>query len=157
REAKEKKRGAALPVAPPPREWSTVGAVAVDAAGNLAAGTSTGGMSNKQYGRVGDSPVIGAGTFADNATCAVSCTGHGEFFIRWSVSHEIASLVRYRGLGVQQAADNVIRQQLKSVDGEGAAIVLDAKGNFAASYNSDTVYRGYVTADGKMKVVLYDE
>jgi beta-aspartyl-peptidase (threonine type) len=157
RESKTNKKGAALPAAAAPREWSTVGAVAVDRFGNLAAGTSTGGMSNKRFGRVGDSPIIGAGTFADNATCAVSCTGHGEFFIRWSVAHEIASLVRYRGLTVQQAADDVLLKQLKAVDGEGAAIVLDAKGNFAVSHNSDTVYRGYVTADGKKTVLLYDE
>jgi L-asparaginase / beta-aspartyl-peptidase len=156
REAKEKK-GAALPVAPPAREWSTVGAVAIDAAGNLAAGTSTGGMSNKRYGRVGDSPIIGAGTFADNATCAVSCTGHGEFFIRWSVAHEIASLVRYRSQTVQQAADDVILRQLKQVEGEGAAIVLDVKGNFAMSYNSEGMYRGYITADGTSNVLLFDK
>lgn len=156
REAKEKKPGAALPALPRPHEWSTVGAVAVDAAGNLAAGTSTGGMSNKQFGRVGDSPIIGAGTFADNATCAVSCTGHGEYFIRWSVSHEIASLIRYREMTVRQAADDVIGKQLKAVGGEGAAIVLDAKGNFAMSFNSDALYRGYVTADGKSAVLLYD-
>jgi beta-aspartyl-peptidase (threonine type) len=157
REEKEKKKGAALHVTPPHREWSTVGAVAVDSHGNLAAGTSTGGMSNKRYGRVGDSPIIGAGTFADNATCAVSCTGHGEYFIRWSVSHEIASLMRYRGLGVQQAGDNVILDQLKPAGGEGAAIVLDVKGNFAMSYNSDGLYRGYLTSDGKKVVMLYEK
>lgn len=156
REAKEKK-GAVLPVTPPAREWSTVGAVAVDAAGNLAAGTSTGGMSNKRYGRVGDSPIIGAGTFADNATCAVSCTGHGEFFIRWSVAHEIASLIRYRGLSVQEAADDVIQKQLKQVDGEGAAIALDVKGNFAMSYNSAGMYRGYVTADGTSNIFIFEK
>lgn len=158
REAKDKgKKGASLQIAPKPYEWSTVGAVAVDAAGNLAAGTSTGGMSNKRYGRVGDSPIIGAGTFADNATCAVSCTGHGEFFIRWSVAHEIASLVRYKGLTVQQAADDVILKQLKQVDGEGAAIALDVKGNFAMSYNSAGMYRGYITADGESTVLIFEK
>ncbi|HTI50325.1 MAG TPA: isoaspartyl peptidase/L-asparaginase [Planctomycetaceae bacterium] len=157
RDAKIKKDGAGLPGSAAPREWSTVGAVAVDGAGNLAAGTSTGGMSNKRFGRVGDSPIIGAGTFADNATCAVSCTGHGEYFIRWSVAHEIASLMRYRGLSVQQAADDVIQRQLKQVDGEGAAIVLDTKGNFAMSYNSEGMNRGYITADGKITVLMYDD
>jgi beta-aspartyl-peptidase (threonine type) len=157
RDAKARKEGAAAPGTIAPREWSTVGAVAVDAAGNLAAGTSTGGMSNKRFGRVGDSPIIGAGTFADNATCAVSCTGHGEFFIRWSVAHEIASLVRYRGLTVRQAADEVILRQLKQVGGEGAAIVLDTHGNFSASYNSEGLNRGFITADGKITVRMYDD
>jgi beta-aspartyl-peptidase (threonine type) len=137
------------------QEWSTVGAVALDSAGNLAAGTSTGGMSNKRYGRVGDSPIIGAGTFADNRTCAISCTGHGEFFIRYSVSHDISALVEYRGLEIQQAADEVIRRKLKAVEGEGAAIALDPKGNFAMSYNTEGLYRGYVTSDGKIAVLLY--
>jgi len=137
--------------------WSTVGAVALDSAANLAAGTSTGGMSNKRYGRVGDSPVIGAGTYADNRTCAVSCTGHGEFFIRYSVSHDISALIEYKGLEVQKAADEVIRSKLKAVEGEGAAIVLDAKGNFAMSYNTEGLYRGYVTSDGKIRVLLYEE
>ncbi|MSR57369.1 MAG: isoaspartyl peptidase/L-asparaginase [Planctomycetaceae bacterium] len=157
REANEKQKGTGLPLAPRPYEWSTVGAVAVDALGNLAAGTSTGGMSNKRYGRVGDSPIIGAGTFADNATCAVSCTGHGEYFIRWAVAHEIASLMRYRGLGVQQAADDVINVQLKQAGGEGAAIALDVKGNFAMSHNSEGLYRGYITTDGQITVMLYDK
>lgn len=156
REAKEK-GGAALPAGARPREWSTVGAVAVDAAGNLAAGTSTGGMSNKRHSRVGDSPIIGAGTFTDNATCAVSCTGHGEFFIRWAVAHEIASLMRYKGLSVRQAADDVIQKQLKDAGGEGAAIVLDRQGNFAASYNSEGMYRGWITTDGTVTVRLYDK
>ncbi|MFN0050664.1 MAG: isoaspartyl peptidase/L-asparaginase family protein [Planctomycetales bacterium] len=155
--AKNKKQGAALPAGSRPHEWSTVGAVAVDKSGNLAAGTSTGGMSNKRYGRVGDSPIIGAGTFADNATCAVSCTGHGEYFIRWAVAHEIASLMRYRQQTVQQAADDVILRQLKEAGGEGAAIALDPQGNFTMSYNSDGLYRGYVTADGKITVRLYEE
>lgn len=142
---------------PAPREWSTVGAVAVDKAGNLAAGTSTGGMSNKRHSRVGDTPIIGAGTFADNATCAVSCTGHGEFFIRWAVSHEIASLVRYKRLSVQQAADDTILKQLKTAGGEGAAIVLDRQGNFAASYNCEGLNRGWITAEGKVEVRLYEK
>jgi beta-aspartyl-peptidase (threonine type) len=157
RDAKAKKERAAAPGRILPREWSTVGAVAVDASGNLAAGTSTGGMSNKRFGRVGDSPIIGAGTFADNATCAVSCTGHGEYFIRWSVAHEIASLMRYRGLTVGQAADDVILRQLKQAGGEGAAIVLDTNGNFSASYNSEGLNRGSITADGKITVRMYDD
>ncbi|MGE3409222.1 MAG: isoaspartyl peptidase/L-asparaginase family protein [Pirellulales bacterium] len=144
----------------PPTYWGTVGAVAVDQQGNLAAATSTGGMSNKRFGRVGDSPIIGAGTYADNAGCAVSCTGHGEYFIRFAVAHSIVSLVKYRGLGVQAAADQVIQQDLRISDtetGEGAAIVLDPQGNFAASRNCEGLYRGWITQDGKIEVRLYDE
>jgi beta-aspartyl-peptidase (threonine type) len=155
-EEKSAKPGAAVK----PRRayaWSTVGAVALDSAGNLAAGTSTGGMSNKRYGRVGDSPIIGAGTYADNRTCAVSCTGHGEFFIRYSVSHDISALMEYKGFDVQKAADQVIRGKLKAVEGEGAAIVLDPKGNFAMSHNTEGLYRGYVTTDGTITVLLYDK
>ena len=136
--------------------WGTVGAVAVDAAGNLAAGTSTGGMNNKQFGRVGDSPIIGAGTYADNAGCAVSCTGHGEFFIRFAVSHEINSLVKYQGLQVEQAADRVVNETLKQAGGEGGVIALDAMGNYADAFNSEGLYRGYITQDGKATVLLYE-
>jgi len=136
-------------------EWGTVGAVAVDGDGNLAAGTSTGGMSNKQFGRVGDSPIIGAGTYADNAGCAVSCTGHGEYFIRYGVSHEINALAKYRGLPIEQAADLVINQTLKQAGGEGGVIALDAAGNYSAAFNSEGLYRGYITRDGKAHVALY--
>jgi beta-aspartyl-peptidase (threonine type) len=139
------------------RELGTVGAVALDGRGILAAGTSTGGMSNKRFGRVGDSPIIGAGTYADNASCAVSCTGHGEYFIRYAVSHTIASLMKYEQLSVEKAADKVINQTLKQAGGEGAAIALDAKGNFAMAYNSEGLYRGYITKVGKIKVMLYEQ
>jgi beta-aspartyl-peptidase (threonine type) len=138
-------------------EWSTVGAVAVDSAGNLAAGTSTGGMSNKRHGRVGDSPLIGAGTYADNRTCAVSCTGHGEYFIRYAAAHDIAALMEYKGLSVEQAADEVVCRKLKQAGGAGAAIALDAKGNFAMAHNTEGLYRGYVTSDGKISVMLYEK
>jgi beta-aspartyl-peptidase (threonine type) len=134
-----------------------VGAVAVDSAGNLAAGTSTGGMSNKRHGRVGDSPIVGAGTYADNRTCAVSCTGHGEFFIRYAAAHDIGALMEYKGMAVQDAADEVICRKLKKAGGAGAAIALDAQGNFAMAHNTEGLYRGYVTADGKISVMLYDE
>ncbi len=147
-------------ISPPsdkPREWSTVGAVAIDRDGNLAAGTSTGGMSGKRFGRVGDSPIIGAGTYADNAACAVSCTGHGEFFIRFAVSHDIAALMKYKGMSVAAAADDVINRKLKPAGGEGAAIALDARGNFTMAYNSEGLYRGWITADGKINVMLYEQ
>jgi len=136
--------------------FGTVGAVALDKSGNLAAATSTGGTTNKQYGRIGDSPIIGAGTFADNESCAVSATGAGEFFIRWSVAHEISALMRYKGLSVQQAADQVVNKILKAVPGaEGGVIALDAKGNFAMPFNSEGMYRGWIGADGVPHVDIY--
>lgn len=144
-------------VRPKPHEWGTVGAVARDKAGNLAAGTSTGGMTGKMFGRVGDSPIVGAGTYADNAAAAVSCTGHGEFFIRFGVAHEIIALMKYKGLSASAAAEEVIQKQLKPIDGEGACIVLDKNGKYSYSYFSDGLYRGYVTADGKVHTALYEE
>ena len=135
----------------------TVGAVALDRDGHLAAGTSTGGTTNKQFGRVGDSPIIGAGTYADNETCAVSATGAGEFFIRWTVAHEIAALMKYRGMTVQQAAGEVVMKTLKSVQGEGGVIALDAKGNFAMPFNSEGMYRGWIGADGEPHVGIYGD
>lgn len=137
-------------------ELGTVGAVALDKAGNLAAGTSTGGMSNKMPGRVGDSPIIGAGTYAQNDACAISATGHGEYFIRFSVAHSIVALVKYKGLSIQDAAAELIHKQLKPVGGEGAVIVLDPRGNFAISSNAEGLYRGYITREGKTKVMLYE-
>ncbi len=136
--------------------FGTVGAVALDQSGNLAAATSTGGTTNKMYGRIGDSPIIGAGTYADNETCAVSATGAGEFFIRWTVAYDIAALMKYRGLSVQQAADQVINKTLKAVPGaEGGVIALDAKGNFAMPFNSEGMYRGWIGVDGVPHVDIY--
>ena len=137
------------------KKFGTVGAVAVDRNGNLAAGTSTGGMTNKKFGRVGDAPIIGAGTYADNESCAVSATGHGEFFIRWTVAYDIAALVKYRGLSVEAAANEVIHKKLAPVKGEGGVIVLDAKGNFAMPFNSEGMYRGWIGADGQPHVLIY--
>lgn len=137
------------------KKFGTVGAVALDRDGNLAAGTSTGGMTNKKFGRVGDAPIIGAGTYADNASCAVSGTGHGEFFIRWTVAHDIAALVQYRGLSVKDAGDEVIHKKLAPVKGEGGVIILDAKGNFAMPFNSEGMYRGWIGADGVPHVDIY--
>lgn len=139
------------------RKFGTVGAVALDKAGNLAAGTSTGGMTNKKYGRVGDAPIIGAGTYAENESCAVSATGHGEFFIRWTVAHDIAALVKYRGMSVKDASEEVIHRKLAPVKGEGGVIVLDAKGNFALTFNSDGMYRGWIGSDGEPHVAIYKE
>ena len=138
-------------------EYGTVGAVSLDSAGNLAAGTSTGGMTNKMAGRVGDSPIIGAGTYADNDAAAISCTGHGEFFIRYSVSHEIVAQIKYRAVTAAAAADDVINRQLKDAGGEGAAIVLDRTGKFTSAYNSEGLYRGCITRDGKIHVHVYED
>ncbi len=137
--------------------WSTVGAVALARAGDLAAGTSTGGTSNKLFGRLGDSPILGAGTYADNASCAVSGTGHGEYFIRFAVAYDIGALMKYRGKDVAEAAAEVIHDKLKPAGGNGGVIALDAKGNFAAPYNTEGMYRGWVTRDGTITVHLYED
>jgi beta-aspartyl-peptidase (threonine type) len=142
---------------PDDKKFGTVGAVAVDRNGNLAAGTSTGGMTNKKFGRVGDAPIIGAGTYAENESCAVSATGHGEFFIRWTVAYDIAALMKYRGLTVKQAGDEVIHKKLAPVKGEGGVIILDAKGNFAMPFNSEGMYRGWIGADGVPHVEIYKD
>jgi beta-aspartyl-peptidase (threonine type) len=126
----------------------TVGAVALDSGGNLAAGTSTGGMTGKRWGRVGDSPIIGAGTYAANDCCAVSATGHGEFFIRAMVAHEIASLVRYRGLGVVEAADEVVMGQLVRLGGSGGVIAVGRDGSIAMPFNSPGMLRGAMDSRG---------
>jgi beta-aspartyl-peptidase (threonine type) len=140
-----------------PKKFGTVGAVALDKEGNLAAGTSTGGTTNKQYGRIGDSPIIGAGTYADNASVAVSCTGDGEYFIRLSVARDIAALVEYKGMTVKQAGDEVIMKKLTALGGEGGAIILDRNGNFATPFNSEGMYRGWIGADGVPHVEIYKE
>ncbi len=142
---------------PEDKKMGTVGAVALDKNGNLAAGTSTGGMTNKKYGRVGDAPIIGAGTYAENESCAVSGTGHGEFFIRWTVAHDIAALVKYRGMSVKEAGDEVIHKKLEPVKGEGGVIILDAKGNFATPFNSEGMYRGWIGGDGEPHVEIYKD
>jgi len=128
----------------------TVGAVALDADGNLAAATSTGGMTGKRWGRVGDSPLIGAGTYAANDCCAVSATGHGEYFIRATVAHEIASLMRYAGKGVRDAADLVVHGQLARMGGEGGVIVVGGDGTIAMPFNSRGMLRGSIDAQGQL-------
>jgi len=140
-----------------PDHKGTVGAVALDQAGNLAAGTSTGGVSNKQFGRVGDSPIIGAGTYAANDSVAVSCTGTGEYFIRWTVAYDIAALVKYKGMTVEQAGNEVIHKKLEPVKGDGGAIVLDRNGNFAFPFNTEGMYRGWIGDDGVAHVLIYKD
>jgi beta-aspartyl-peptidase (threonine type) len=137
------------------KKFGTVGVVALDQYGNLAAGTSTGGMTNKKYGRVGDSPIIGAGTYANNKTCGVSCTGHGEFFIRSVVAYDVSALIEYKGMSVSQAANEVVMKKLKAMGGEGGLIAMDAKGNIAMPFNTSGMYRGYMKSDGKMEVLIY--
>jgi len=134
----------------------TVGAVALDAHGHLAAGTSTGGMTNKRYGRVGDSPVIGAGTYA-NAKCAVSATGWGEFYIRAVAAHDICARLEYRGESVKQAADAVVMGVVPKLGGDGGVIALDADGNFATPFNTEGMYRGWVDNDGKVHIAIFAE
>lgn len=135
----------------------TVGAVALDSYGNLAAGTSTGGMSNKKYGRVGDSPIIGAGTYANNNTCGVSATGWGEYFIRLGVARDISALMEYRAMTVQAAADAVIKQKLQKLGGDGGVIVMDKFGNMAISFNTEGMFRAYIGPDGKPVVDIYKD
>ncbi len=139
----------------PYNKFGTVGAVALDKDGNLAAGTSTGGMTNKKYGRVGDAPIIGAGTYANNATCAVSATGWGEFFIRLGVARDISSLMEYRALTIQSAADQVIKQKLQQLGGDGGVVAIDKFGNIGISFNSEGMYRAYINSEGKPVVEIY--
>lgn len=133
----------------------TVGAVALDMEGNLAAGTSTGGMSNKRYGRIGDSPVIGAGTYANNRTCAVSATGHGEFFIRWVVAYDISALMEYREMTLWEAADEVIGNKLVKAGATGGVVAVDRHGNVAMPFNTAGMYRGYVKSTGEKVIAIF--
>ena len=131
----------------------TVGAVALDAKGNLAAGTSTGGMTNKRFGRVGDSPIIGAGTYAD-VRCAVSATGWGEFYIRATAARDICARVEYRGDTLAKAADDVVLGVIPKLGGDGGVIALDAQGNIATPFNTDGMYRAWIDRDGKMHIAI---
>lgn len=135
----------------------TVGAAALDAEGNLAAATSTGGYNNKPEGRIGDTPIVGAGTYAKNGVCAVSGTGKGEFFIRYAVGHEITARVGYLGEPIATAAEHVVKQDLAKHSIGAGVIVVDAHGNIAAPYNTDGMFRGWVTQDGDMSVATHDE
>lgn len=136
-------------------KFGTVGAVALDKSGNIVAGTSTGGMTNKKYGRVGDAPIIGAGTYANNLTCGISATGHGEYFIRSVVAHDISALMEYKGLTIQEAADMVIHKKLKQLGGEGGVVGLDAKANIVMSFNSNGMFRGFIKEGEAPKVYIF--
>jgi beta-aspartyl-peptidase (threonine type) len=135
-------------------KFGTVGCVALDKQGNLAAGTSTGGMTNKKYGRVGDAPIIGAGTYCDNLTAGISCTGWGEFYIRNVVAKTISDLMEYKGMSVV-AASKLVLDKVGKMGGDGGLIALDKKGNVATTFNTEGMYRGMITADGKIEVEIY--
>ncbi len=137
------------------KKFGTVGAVACDQHGNIAAATSTGGMTNKEYGRVGDSPIIGAGTYANNYTCAVSCTGHGEPFIRAIAAYDLSCLMEYKGYSLAEAMRIVVHDKLMRIEGEGGMIAVDAKGNAAMDFNCEGMYRGMRNSSGKMEVSIY--
>jgi beta-aspartyl-peptidase (threonine type) len=136
-------------------KFGTVGAVACDLNGNIAAATSTGGMTNKKWGRVGDSPMIGAGTYANNRTCAVSCTGSGEFFIRGVVAYDVSCLMEYKGMSLQDASNEVINKRILEIGGDGGLIAVDAKGNIAMPFNTEGMYRASKTSNGREGISIY--
>ncbi|MCS6982239.1 MAG: isoaspartyl peptidase/L-asparaginase [Flavobacteriales bacterium] len=137
------------------KKWGTVGAVARDRFGHLAAATSTGGMTNKKYGRVGDTPIFGAGTFADDALCAISCTGHGEFFIRYCVAHEVAAQIRWAGRSLAQAAWNAIHGPLCLDGGEGGLIAVGPSGDPVLTFNCAGMFRAWITENGQMHAAIF--
>jgi L-asparaginase / beta-aspartyl-peptidase len=137
------------------KKFGTIGAVALDGMGNIAAATSTGGMTNKKYGRIGDSPLIGAGTYANNKTCAISCTGHGEMFIRSVASYDVSCLMEYKGCSLEEAMNIVVHDKLMAIQGEGGMIGVDAKGNTAMVFNSAGMYRGVKNNKGLNMVAIY--
>jgi beta-aspartyl-peptidase (threonine type) len=147
----------AVPTDDSDRKFGTVGAVALDQAGNIAAGTSTGGTTGKRYGRVGDAPIIGAGTYASNRSCAVSATGTGEYFIRLSVARSICALVEHRGMSVQAAADQVIQRDLQAIGGDGGVIAMSPRGQAAWSYNTSGMYRASASAGGPRTVGIFKD
>ncbi len=152
----ERDKSAGDTTLPIDHRYGTVGAVALDAHGNLAAATSTGGLTGKRWGRIGDTPVIGAGTYADNESCAVSCTGDGEWFIRYNVASDIAARVKYRNEPIEKASFELIHDVIKKRGGEGGVIVLDREGNFSMQYNTEGMFRGYTT-DGEPHTFIFQE
>ncbi len=137
------------------KKFGTVGAVACDKDGNIAAATSTGGMTNKKYGRIGDSPLIGAGTYANNKTCGISCTGHGEKFIRLVAAHMVSALMEYKGLSLEDACNEVVHHKLKEIGGDGGMIGVDNEGNAVMTFNTSGMYRGVRSSDGRQEVAIY--
>jgi beta-aspartyl-peptidase (threonine type) len=139
------------------KKFGTVGAVALDAFGNLAAATSTGGMTNKKFGRIGDSPIIGAGTYANNNTCAISCTGHGELFIRSVVAYDISCLMEYKGLSLEEACNKVVHDKLVKIGGEGGLVAVDHLGAICMPFNSEGMYRACRDSEGKREIKIYKD
>ena len=139
------------------KKFGTVGAVALDMHGNIAAATSTGGMTNKKYGRIGDSPLIGCGTYANNKTCGISCTGHGEKFIESVAAYDVSCLMEYKGLTLEEAMNIVVHEKLVKMQGEGGMIGVDKEGNYALVFNSAGMYRAYKTSTGEEGIALYSE
>ena len=136
-------------------KFGTVGCVALDKQGNLAAGTSTGGMTNKRWNRIGDSPIIGAGTYANNATCAVSSTGWGEYFIRAMVAHDISVMMEYKGISLQEAATEVIQNKVPALGGDGGIVAIDKDGNIVMEFNTAGMYRAHMNAEGELVIKIY--
>jgi L-asparaginase / beta-aspartyl-peptidase len=160
RKAREKERTSGslyTPQLSPESKLGTVGAVALDDRGNLTAGTSTGGMTNKKFGRIGDSPIIGAGTYANNNTCGISCTGHGEYFMRYVVAYDVAAKMDYQGKSLQAAAKETIEVTLEKAGAKGGLIGLDANGNVTMPFNTEGMYRGYVTESGRIFTYLFKD
>ena len=138
-------------------KFGTVGAVACDSNGNVAAATSTGGMTNKNWGRIGDTPLIGVGNYANNETCAVSCTGSGEFFMRGVIAYDLSCLMEYKGLSLQKAAEEVINKRLLKINGDGGLIAVDAQGNIAMPFNTEGMYRGLRNSHGIKMIAIYED
>ncbi len=139
------------------QKFGTVGAVALDQHGNIAAATSTGGMTNKKFGRVGDSPMIGAGNYANNKTCAVSCTGSGEYFIRGVVAYDVSCLIEHKNMPLHEACEEVIQKRLLNIGGDGGLIAIDTKGNISLSFNTEGMYRGQKSSNGTNEVLIYKD
>jgi beta-aspartyl-peptidase (threonine type) len=139
------------------QRYGTVGCVALDLSGNLAAGTSTGGMTNKKWNRIGDAPIIGAGTYANNATCAISSTGWGEFFIRSVVAHDISALMEYKGMSIEAAAHEVIHNKVAKLGGDGGVVGIDRYGNPMMEMNTAGMYRAHMDAEGNLEVKIYEQ
>ncbi len=139
------------------KKFGTVGAVACDNEGNISAATSTGGMTNKRYGRIGDSPMIGSGTYANNKTCAISCTGHGEVFIRAVAAYDISCLMEYKNMSLKDACEEVVMKKLPLMSGDGGVIGIDAQGNAALIFNSAGMYRGLKSSDGTNNIAIYGD
>ena len=138
-------------------KFGTVGAVACDQHGNIAAATSTGGMTNKKFGRIGDSPLIGSGTYANNATCAISCTGSGEFFIRGVVAYDVSCLIEHKNLSLQEACDLVIKERLLEIGGDGGLIATNTHGDVYFAFNTEGMYRGFKHSDGRQQTAIYED